>query len=327
MVNNIEMNQPRDISSITVVVPFYNEQALVQHFYETVLHELKSLNIPFSLVFVDDGSRDGTFVRLTEIANIDRRVTLVSLSRNFGHQIALTAGLDYANADVVVTMDGDLQHPPATIGSMITAYREGADVVYGVRQGEANRGLFKRLTARLYYKLLERMTQVEVIAGSSDFRLMSRSALDILKKMPERHRYLRGMVPWMGFPHTIVRYHEGNRHSGSTKYTFRKMLRLARHGFFSFSTASLDMITTIGSIMTFFSMIYLVYVLLAPALVGHVVPGWTSVIVVLLLVSGVQLISIGIIAQYIGMIFEEIKRRPLYIVKYEHLADATHDPS
>jgi dolichol-phosphate mannosyltransferase len=307
-------------TSLAVIAPFYNEAGLVDRFYQALCAALDPLGLACTFVFVDDGSSDATLLELNQLADADPRVTVLSLTRNFGHQIALTAGLDYADADVVITMDSDLQHPPAVIPEMLRLHASGVDVIYGVRKNEDNRGYIKRLTAKLFYRLLRRFTHVDIIGGAMDFRLMSRRAVAALRQMPERHRFLRGMVPWMGFPFQTLAYDEQQRVAGQSKYTWRKMLRLARHGFFSFSTAALDMITLLGIFMAGAALLYLIYALLAWVFVGRVVPGWTSVITVVLIVSGVQLISIGILAQYIGMIFEQVKGRPLYFLKQERLA-------
>jgi dolichol-phosphate mannosyltransferase len=303
------------VLSLAVVAPFYNEQSGVREFYEALRSVLETLDVEYQMIFVDDGSADGTLAALNRLADEDRRVTVLSLTRNFGHQIALTAGLDHADADAVVTMDSDLQHPPAAIRDLLREFETGVDIVYAIRRNEDNRSLMKRITARVFYRLLTRLTNVDLVSGAMDFRIMSRRAVEAFRQMPETHRYLRGMVAWMGFPYKTVLYDENPRFADQSKYTLKKMLRLARHGFFSFSTASLEIITFVGFLMTAFAMAYLVFALLAWLFAGHVVPGWTSVIAVILIVSGVQLVSVGILAQYIGMIFEEVKRRPLYLLK------------
>ncbi len=310
-----DMSDIRKLESLAIVVPFFNEQAVIHAFYEAITAELDPLGIPYQLVFVDDGSVDRTLSILNELANQDERVTVLSFTRNFGHQIALTAGLDHADADAIVTMDGDLQHPPSAIVHMVEAYEAGAEVVYAVRGNEDQRNVLKRSAAHYFYRLLKRLTRVEILEDAKDFRLLSRSALESLREMRETHRFLRGMVPWMGFPYQMIKYDEQARFADESKYSWKQLARLARYGFFSFSTASLDMITFLGIALTGLAMLYLIYALVAWALWGQLVPGWTSVIVIILIVSGVQLISVGILAQYIGMIFEEVKRRPLYLLK------------
>lgn len=314
------MDKQRQLSSLTLVVPFYNEQGGVQAFYQQACAALDALGLDYRFVFVDDGSTDDTLRLLNALADRDSRVSVLSLTRNFGHQAALTAGLDHADGEAVVTMDGDLQHPPSAIAEMVRAYEAGAEVVYAVRANEDHRSWAKKLTARVFYRLLRRLTQIDIISGAMDFRLMSRPAVESLRQMREKHRYLRGMVPWMGFSYQIVHYQEAERFADHSKYTWTKMLRLARYGFFSFSTGALDLITLLGLALTGLAMLYLIYALVVWAFFHETVPGWTSVIAVLLVVSGVQLISVGILAQYIGMIFEEVKGRPLYLLKQKRLA-------
>lgn len=307
----------RPLNSLGIVAPFYNEQAGARAFYDALCTVLEPLAIDLSFVFVDDGSQDRTLDILNEIAAEDDRVTVLSLARNFGHQIALTAGLDHASADVIITMDSDLQHPPDTIPLMLDEYRQEADVVYGVRRTDAHRGFAKRAAAGTFYKLLSRISRIDVIYGATDFRLMSRTALRTLRQMRELHRYLRGMVPWMGFPYAVVPFDQSQRHTGDSHYSWRQLARLASSGLFSFSTIPLDIITWLGVTITVLSGIYLLYVLATVlfASIHNTLPGWASTIAIVLIVSGVQLISIGILAQYIGMIFQEVKGRPLYTLK------------
>lgn len=315
------MSNSRKLQSLAVVVPFFNEQAVIRPFYATVSRELDQLGIRYQFVFVDDGSVDNTLQLLNELADQDDRVTILSFTRNFGHQIALTAGLDHADAEAVVTMDGDLQHPPSAIAKMIEAYEAGAEVVYAVRANEDQRGILKRSTAHYFYWLLKRLTHVEILEDASDFRLLSRTALEAIQSMRETHRFLRGMVPWMGYSYQVIRYDEQARFADKSKYSWKQQVRLARHGFFSFSTAALDVITILGFSLTGLAMLYLVYALITWVVLGQIVPGWTSVIAVLLIVGGVQLISVGILAQYIGMIFDEVKQRPLYLIKQKRIVN------
>ncbi len=317
--NGVKMEAKRNLSSLTIVAPFYNEKSTIQVFYDTVCQHLDSLNIPCNFVLVDDGSQDETLQLLNAIADKDQRVTVLSLARNFGHQIALTAGLDYADGEAVVVMDSDLQHPPLVIPLMVEKYEDGADIVYAVRNKARNLGLLKRLTSAAYYGLLRHLTSVNFVQGAADFRLMAAPVVATLREMRETHRYLRGMVPWLGYLHTIVLYDQPDRYAGVSNYTWRKMFRLARFGLFSFSTIPLDFITWFGVTITLLGMVYLVYIFIASLVLGIVIPGWTSTIMVVLIASGVQLVSVGVLAQYIGMIFEQVKGRPLYVLKQERI--------
>jgi polyisoprenyl-phosphate glycosyltransferase len=305
----------RQLKSLSIVSPFYNEEEGAEIFYQTVSEELDKLNIPYEFVFVDDGSRDRTLAVLNQIAIRDSRVRVLSLSRNFGHQIALTAGLDYAEGEAVVVMDSDLQHPPQMIPQMIQEYEKGAEVVYGVRENDNNRNIFKRTLARWYYQFLKKTTNLEFVPGAVDFRLISQEVLLHLREMREMHRYLRGMVPWLGYMYSLVHYRQQKRFAGTSSYTWRKLIRLARHGLFSFSTIPLDVITWLGVLITGLALLYLIYIVVATFVLGRVIPGWTSLVVAVLILGGVQLISIGVLAQYVGMIFEQVKGRPLYILK------------
>ena len=307
----------RKLSSLVVVAPFYNEEAGARVFYDTVSQYLDKLDLAYYFVFVDDGSSDNTLRILNSIADEDPRVTVLGLSRNFGHQIALTAGLDYADGEAVVVMDSDLQHPPATILEMVQQYEMGYDVVYAARKNDDNRGFGKRIVAQFYYSFLQKATRLVFIRGAVDFRLISQKVLKSLVSMRETHRYLRGMVPWLGFDYAVVYYEQQQRYAGASTYSWRKLYQLARYGLFSFSTIPLDIITWLGFLVTILGGLYFIFVLIVMVTEGPTIPGWTSVIAVLLIVSGVQLISIGVLAQYIGMIFEQVKGRPLYVLKQE----------
>ncbi len=304
---------------LTIVAPFYNEVENVPVFYRELKEVLNSLACQHELVFIDDGSTDGTFQALQMLAEEDPSLTLLSLSRNFGHQQALTAGLDYAEGDAVIVMDSDLQHPPEIIPRMLELHQSGADVVYAVRDSNHGMGVVKRVTSRIFYQLLGHLTNVKIIPGSADFRLMRREVIDTLREMREVHRYLRGLVPWIGWTSAIVKYRQPERRAGTPGYTWQKSFQLARHGLFSFSTLPLEFITWLGLGLAGLGGFYLLYILII-SILGITVQGWTSTISAVLILGGVQLLSLGIVAQYVGMIFEQVKERPLYVLKYKHLA-------
>jgi dolichol-phosphate mannosyltransferase len=306
---------------ISIVAPFYNEEENAPVFYQELKAILASLPFQYEMVFVDDGSVDNTLQVLKNLAEQDPSITLLALSRNFGHQLALTAGLDYAAGDIVIVMDSDLQHPPEIIPALVEEYQNGADVVYAVRSNDRGVGLFKRLSSRGYYSLLGRLTNVQIIPGSADFRLMRRDVVETLREMRETHRYLRGLVPWIGWKSATVSYQQPKRRAGRPSYTWSKSMQLARHGIFSFSTLPLEIISWLGLIFAVLGGIYLVYILII-SLFGIAVQGWTSTISAVLILGGVQLLSLGIVAQYIGMIFEQVKERPLYVLKYKKIANS-----
>jgi glycosyltransferase involved in cell wall biosynthesis len=312
------MPSNRRLSSLTVVAPFFNEQDGAPEFHRRVSAELAALPLECNFVFVDDGSTDATLRVLNEIADRDPRVTVIGLSRNWGHQIALTAGIDYAQGEAVIVMDSDLQHPPEAIARMVGEYAKGADVVYGVRRNQPKAGFLKRVMSRWFYRLLRRSTHVQVVGDAADFRLMSQPVVAMLRRMREVHRYLRGMVPWLGFSDAIVYYDEAPRLTGDASYTWRKSFRLANYALFSFSRLPLDAISLAGVLFSGLALLYLVFVLIS-ALSGRTVAGWSSVIAVVLIVSAVQFLSVSILAQYLGMVFEQTKARPLYVLRLERL--------
>jgi polyisoprenyl-phosphate glycosyltransferase len=298
---------------LSVVIPILNEEPLVGELHERVTAAVAPVGA-YELIIVDDGSTDGTWSRLVELAAVDPHLRLVRLSRNFGHQIALTAGLEAARGDAVVTMDGDLQDPPEVIPEMVSRWQQGYDVVYGVREEREGETRYKLWTARLFYRLIGRLSPVEIPAEAGDFRLLSRRAADALRAMPERARFLRGMTSWIGFPQIGVTYRREARTAGTTKYPTRKMIKFAADAVTSFSSAPLRIVSAIGFILVGFCAMYLGYTVYKRFFTDDTVEGWTSVIVVLLLIGGAQLIGLGVIGQYVGRIYDEAKGRPLYVV-------------
>ena len=298
---------------LSVVAPVHNEEALVAAFCERVRAAVGALG-PYELVLVDDGSTDSSWQRLLEVAAADPSVRLIRLSRNFGHQQALTAGLDAARGDAVVTIDSDLQDPPELIPELVARWREGYDVVYAVRAEREGESAVKLATASVFYRLLRRMTTTEIPADAGDFRLLSRRVVDALARMPERARFLRGMTSWVGYRQAGVPYRREARTAGETKFPLRKMVRFALDAVTSFSTLPIRLVTGLGFLMVIFCIGYLAYTLYAKFASHDTVPGWTSVIIIVLLLGGVQLLSLGIIGQYVARIFDEAKQRPLYLV-------------
>ncbi len=298
---------------LSVVVPVFNEHEALPELRARLTQALASLG-PYEIVIVDDGSTDSSWEVMCALAQEDRHLRLLRLSRNFGHQIAITAGLDAARGDAVVLMDADLQDPPELVPELVARWREGYDVVYAVRTEREGETRFKLWTASLFYKVIRRLARVDIPANAGDFRLLSRRAADALAGMPEQARFLRGMTSWIGFRQTGVTYRREARRTGETKYPTRKMLRFAADAITSFSSAPLRFVSRLGFIVVVFCVIYLVYTLYQRLFTNQTVPGWTSVIVLVLLIGGMQLLSLGIIGGYIARIFEEVKRRPLYLV-------------
>jgi dolichol-phosphate mannosyltransferase len=302
----------RSLSLLSVVAPVYNEEATIDEFYGRVCACLEGL--PFELVLVDDGSRDGSAGALERLADNDPRVRLVFLSRNFGHQTALTAGLDHARGDAVVMLDADLQDPPELIPTMLDRWRAGCDVVYAVREQRDGESRFKLSTAKWFYRLFDKLAQVELQQNSGDFRLLDRRALDALLSMRERNRFLRGMTVWVGYTQAAVSYKRDPRYAGETKYTLAKMVRFSLDAISSFSDRPLQLATLLGFAISTLAFIAIPIVVLLRIL-GSYLPGFSSITILVLLLGGIQLIAIGIIGEYVGRIYDEVKGRPLYIVK------------
>jgi len=300
-----------------IVVPLYNEEAGLLEFHAQLVSVLERVGHPWTLRYVNDGSTDGTAALLQALAEKDERVRVLELSRNFGHQIALTAGLDHVEGEAVLTLDGDGQHPPELIPQLLGLYEQGFDVVLTQRRGTADASRLKRWTSRAFYQLLNWLSQTSLVPGSADFRLMSRDVVDGLRQVREQHRFVRGIVAWMGYSSTVLPFDAPPRRHGKSKFSMRKMLHLASDAIFSFSTAPLKIAVVLGILLLGFAALELLWVLY---LIGTerravLVPGWTSLMLVLLGIGGVQLILTGVLGQYLGYIFQEVKKRPLYFVK------------
>lgn len=300
---------------ISLVVPVYNESAVIRAFYDRAASALALLDgFDYEILFVDDGSRDDSYQQLTAFAQHDPGVRVIKFSRNFGHQIAITAGVDHARGDCVVVIDSDLQDPPEVIRAMIQTWDEGFDVVYGVREEREGESAMKLLTASMFYRLLGSVAKIQIPANVGDFRLMSRRAVDELKQLREKDRFVRGLVSWIGFKQTGVKYHRDKRYAGETKYPYRKMIKFAMDGIASFSTTPLRLATWLGYGASLLAFLYLISVFIQK-LMGITVQGFATIMVAMMFLGGVQLICLGILGEYLGRIFNEIKPRPMYIVE------------
>jgi glycosyltransferase involved in cell wall biosynthesis len=302
----------RPLTMLSVVAPVYNEEATIEEFHRRVCSSLEG--IPFELVLVDDGSTDGSAAALERLAAEDPRVHVVFLSRNFGHQTALTAGLDHAAGDAIVMLDADLQDPPELILQMLDRWRSGCDVVYAVRDERAGESRFKLATARWFYRIFDWLAQVDLQHNSGDFRLLDRRALDALLSMRERNRFLRGMTVWVGFTQAAVPYARDARYAGQTKFTFAKMLTFSLDAISSFSHRPLQLATLLGFLISTLAFIAVPVVIVLRVL-GSYLPGFGAITITVLLLGGIQLITIGIIGEYVGRIYDEVKGRPLYLVR------------
>jgi polyisoprenyl-phosphate glycosyltransferase len=299
---------------LSVVAPVYNEEELIDAFVQRAIAAVAAFD--FELILVNDGSADSTPQHLDRIAERDPRVRVVHLSRNFGHQAALTAGLEHAIGDVVAMIDADLQDPPELIPDMVRSWQEGSDVVYAVRRQREGETAFKLGTASLFYKIFRKLAQVDLEPNSGDFRLLDRKALDALLSMTERSRFLRGMTVWVGFSQTAVSYERDARAAGETKYTLRKMLRFSLDAIASFSHLPLQIATYVGLISAGVAFIA-IPVVAALRLAHSYLPGFGTLTIAILLLGGIQLIALGVIGEYVGRIYDEVKHRPLYIVREE----------
>jgi polyisoprenyl-phosphate glycosyltransferase len=299
---------------LSVVVPVFNEGKTIEVFYERMKKVVDSVpEVAYELVFVDDGSKDDSYEKLVQLAGRDECVRIVKLSRNFGHQVAVTAGLDSARGEAVVIIDADLQDPPEVIPRFLDKWREGYDVVYGVREKREGESAFKLLTASLFYRALKRLTNIEIPVDVGDYRLMSRRVVDKFLLLRERDRFIRGLVSWIGFRQIGVLYNREKRFAGETKYPIGKMIKFALDGITSFSSAPLKLATWLGYISSSLAILY-TGVVIIEKFMGITVPGFASIMVGMLFLGGVQLICVGIIGEYIGRIYNETKARPIYVL-------------
>lgn len=304
--------------AVDIVIPVYNEADVVEQTHARLRATIDSLPHRFTIYYVDDGSTDQTQTALTTLAKNDERVRVITLSRNFGHQAALTAGLDCAQGDITISMDADGQHPPEMIPQMIELIRQGYDIVQAQRI-EAGSPSFKGLTSRAFYALINLISGTRIQPGAADFRALSRQALEALRSMPEYHRFLRGMVAWMGYKSVLLPYHEQARSAGRSKYSFGKMFRLAMDAIFSFSLMPLYLGMSLAGLFFCLALAEVGYVLSfwISGRTSNLAPGWSSLMFIILIVGGVLTALLGFIGVYVGYIFQEVKRRPVYLIKQQ----------
>ncbi len=299
---------------LTVVLPVRDEAPVIPDLVPRLTSALDALDETWEVIFVDDGSRDSSWALLEAAAEHDDRIRAIRFSRGFGHQIALSAGLRLATGDAVVTMDSDLQHPPETIRSLLTKAAEGYDVVYAIRTEHDSESWFKRRSAHVFYWFLGRLTALDLPQAGGDFRYMSRRVVDALLAMPERNRFLRGMTRWAGYEQTTIEYERAPRAAGASKYTVRKMFGFGWDAVISFSSVPLRIASWLGIAFSFLGLVYLAYVIGIRLFTQQAVAGWTSVVAAVIVLGGVQLLCLGIIGQYLGRMYDEIKGRPLFLI-------------
>ncbi len=301
----------------SLVIPVYNEEAGLNALYQAVAAlaaQVEAQGDTLEVILVNDGSKDGTAEGLDGLCAKDERFKVIHFSRNFGHQYAISAGIEWASGDTVTVMDADLQDPPAVVLEFIKKWREGFEVVYGVRRTRQGETAFKLLTAKIFYRLIRRMTNVDIPVDTGDFRLMDRRAVDGLMAMRERHRFIRGMVSWVGFKQAAVQYDRASRQHGVTHFPVKKMLHFALDGITSFSRAPLQLAMYLGFFTALFAVGVSVWALYTHFIADKSIQGWTSLILVVLFLGGVQLIALGIIGEYLGRVYDEVKHRPMYLV-------------
>lgn len=306
--------QPGGCPVLSVVVPCYNEEQTLDPLLADLLPVLEGMGHSFEIVFVDDGSRDATVARLTELAAGDGRLGIVRLSRNFGKEVAISAGLDHARGEAVIIMDADLQHPPALLPQLVAAWREGYQVIHAAQEVRADEPWLKRLGARAFYYLLSRLSSVRLPKGVGDFCLLDRKPVDALRSLPERARFMKGLYFWVGYRQKQIPYTPGVREAGDSKWSLGKLVGLAVNGLTAFSTTPLRLSSVLGLVVSVTAALYGLILALRVLVQGVDVPGYASLMVALLFLGGVQLVSLGIIGEYIGRIYDEAKNRPLYLV-------------
>ncbi|PKA83631.1 dolichol-phosphate mannosyltransferase [Ulvibacter sp. MAR_2010_11] len=304
---------------ISVIIPIFNEEGIIAELYQRLRKSVMNVSENYEFIFVNDGSRDGSLIQLMKIAESDPKTYYINFSRNFGHQIAVTAGLDFCNGDAVVIIDGDLQDPPELIPQLYDEYKQGFEVVYAQRRKRKGETFFKKITAKLFYRILKRITSINIPLDTGDFRLIDKKVVSYLNKMPEQNKFLRGQIAWLGFNQTYVQYDRDSRKEGKTGYTLGKMLKFALDGITGFSDKPLLFVSRLGIFISFIAFIVLMYAIYAHYFLGTTITGWTSLMVSFLFIGGIQLISVGVIGEYISRINKNILNRPLYIIEKTNL--------
>lgn len=300
---------------ISVVIPVFNEEGNLTALYERLSKTLAEMKVSFELLFVNDGSRDGSMLLIRDFARKDPRVRFISLSRNFGHQVSIAAGLDHCKGNCAVIIDGDLQDPPEVIKELYLKMQEGYEVVYARRRIRKGEGIFKRFTAKIFYRFLSRITSIEIPIDTGDFRLIDRKIIDVLREMPEQQKFLRGQIAWAGFRQTSIDFDREGRTSGKSNYSIFRMIRFAVDGITSFSDFPLKVATFAGFFVSGIAFLLIIYALYSFYFLEGNEPGWASTIISVLFIGGIQLIGIGIIGEYIARMSANVRRRPLYIIR------------
>jgi len=307
--------------NISVIIPVYNEASNILPLHSRLREVLVNLTSNYELIFVNDGSTDTSLSLIRELARQEPRVKYIDFSRNFGHQVAVSAGIDKARGQAVIIMDGDLQDPPELIKDLYARWQAGYEVVYTKRRARNGESAAKKITARYFYRLLARITHISIPVDAGDFRIISRKVADALKQMPEKHKFIRGQISWIGFSQTYLEYDRPERAGGESSYTYRKMIRLALDAITSFSNLPLKIATISGFLVSGVAFLLMLYTLYSRFVIKDYVPGWSSLMLSVLFLGGVQLISIGIIGEYISRLSDNVRNRPLYIINDTNITD------
>jgi glycosyltransferase involved in cell wall biosynthesis len=315
---------------LSIIIPIYNEEDNIAILYERLLKVINPMHLHYEFIFINDGSRDQSLSLIRALAMKDERVRYIDFSRNFGHQIAVTAGLDLSVGEAVVIIDADLQDPPELIVPLYTKLQQGYEVVYAKRRTRQGESAAKKLTAKLFYRILASITHISIPVDTGDFRVISRKVVEALKLMPEQSKFIRGQISWIGYRQTYVEYDRAERAGGETGYTYRKMIKLALDGITGFSDAPLKAATVSGFVVSGVAFLVLLYTLYARFITGEYEPGWPSLMISILFLGGVQLIAVGVIGEYISRLSANVRQRPLYIISdtniTKHEAHSTHQP-
>ena len=307
------------MKQLSIIIPIFNEEQILPELFLRVTDAAKSITFDYELIFVNDGSKDKSIDILKQFSKEDENVKYIDFSRNFGHQIAVTAGLDYSSGQAVVIIDGDLQDPPELIPEMYEKYKEGYPVVYAKRKERKGETPFKKLTAKLFYRILQKLTSIDIPLDTGDFRLIDRKVVDNLKKMTEQNKFLRGQIAWMGYKSTYVEFIRDERRFGNTGYPLSRMVKFAIDGITGFSNKPLVYVRNMGILVSIFAFLIMLYALYSYFILERVITGWTSMIVASMFIGGIQLLSIGIIGEYIGRINTDVRNRPLYFINESNI--------
>ncbi|MEK4325941.1 glycosyltransferase family 2 protein [Paenibacillus sp. FSL R7-0312] len=302
---------------LSLIVPMYNEEANIDIFYRTITSTMLKNSYDFEIICINDGSKDNTLSLLKELARNDERIKVIDLSRNFGKEVAMSAGLKYAVGDAIIPIDADLQDPPEVIPLLVNKWHEGYDVVYATRTKREGETVFKKMTAHMFYRVIAKLTRIDIPEDTGDFRLMSRQVVDALNQLPEHHRFMKGLFSWVGYKQTSITYQREARFAGKTSFNYWKLWNFALEGITSFSFAPLQFASYLGFFVSITSFIYMMYLIFSTIFFGNPVAGYPSLMVAILFFGGIQLITLGIIGEYIGRIYNETKRRPLFLVREE----------